>query len=278
MFEDQESTEDPQVILIPISDDPESMAEVLIQDELPQKFLDAIDISNKQGIAELIACLILRQHQASLEKDEILRFVKRNERVLRTDAWEFLFTILIDAAKKVEVEEGEGSKKISIFLKYFITQVQQALDGKPEKMDVISDRLLWLLAALSMSVSNGSVSYADGLKILNKKEHKDRISHSSIDYLFKDFMKTVGSPQQPSTEYVMFVAECALITEDILGASFGLALLSYIDPPDQTDPWLDLISRLSTFLEKNDKLFAQGKEFMQRIFSRYHQEVSEDDF
>lgn len=279
VFEDHESTDDPQVVLITISDDPESMAEAFFQQNAPpQKFLDEIDISNEQGIGELIAYLLLRQRQASLEKDEILRFVKRNERVLRTGALEFLFTTLIDAAEKVEVEEGKGGKKISIFLKYFVTQVQHALDGNPDKMDIISDRLLWLLAALSMSVSNGSISYADGLKILNKKEHKDRMSHSSIDYLFNDFKETIGSLSQPSTEYVMFIAECALIKEDILGAATGLFLLSYIAPLDETDPWLDLISRLSTFLEKNDKLFGRGKEFTQRVFSRYHQEVSEDDF
>jgi hypothetical protein len=272
---DQENT-NLQFVRIPVSDDPEGMAEMLIQASLPRKFLDQIDISNDQGAYELAACLALRQHQASLEKDEIIRFTKRNERALRADALKPLIDA-ISTSKQVEEKLGKARDLFVIF-EYFVTQVQHVLEGNPNKVDVKSDRLLWLIYALSLSVSAGFISYDKGLRILNKKEHKERISPLSVTFFIKDFIESIETPQQPGTEYLMFIIECALISNNITYATVGLLLLDRLDPPKEIGPWLDLISRLNTYLEKNGQVPSEGKKFIRRAFSRYRQKVHEDDF
>ncbi len=272
--------EDQNWAIVPISGDPEAMAKMLIQDSLPRKFLDEVDISNDQGVEELLGRLMQRQYQASLEKDEIIRFTKRNERPLKdgvlkqiADTSHFL------AFKQFEEEEG-GKNPLAFFkfIDYFLTQVQRALAGNPDEIDVKSDRLLWLIHALGLSVSDSYISYAEGLRILNKQEHRERISHSSIVFFIRVFLDNIEAPEQPTTEYLMFVIECALIAGNRGGVATGLLFLGHLNPPKEIDSWLDLLNRANGFLEESGGVPSESKAFIQRAFSRFRREVDEDDF
>jgi hypothetical protein len=93
-----------------------------------------------------------------------------------------------------------------------------------------------------------------------------------------DFVQSIESIQQPPIEHLMFIAESALISEIVDAASMSLALLELFNPPGEIEAWLDLINHLSTFLEQHNRLTPEGQEFIQRVNSRYHEEVPEDDF
>src|SRR2546428_880157 len=97
-----------RVEVVSLEGDAEQIAEALISGSLPATFLDEIDMADDRGKARLIACLMLRQQQASLEKDEIVRFVARNRRALNSGELSVL-DLLIEGSK--QQEGGEGFSK-----------------------------------------------------------------------------------------------------------------------------------------------------------------------
>jgi hypothetical protein len=264
--------DDLKVEIISLDAEPEQIAEDLIRDSLPKTFLDQIDISDEQGISRLMACLLLRQHQASLEKDEIIRFVERNRRALGAGGLDLL-RLLIEAGKKVE--GGEGLAK---FFEYFSEQVAAALAGRPQDIDVKSDRLLWLLYALAQRISSGSFQYEAAIKILAKPEHSDRISPLSLKFLLYDYADSVGRSSEVSTEYVMLIDECALMTQNVPAAAAATALLAKLPPPTDVPPFVDLMQRAKAFLTANGRDVEDTDAALARLRSRFEESVADDDF
>src|SRR5262249_5697121 len=183
--------------IIGLDGNPEEIADDLIRGSLPKTFIDEIDISTQEGLGRFFACLMLRRNQASLEKDEIIRFVDRNRTALKGGALE-LVEKLAEVGAKVD-----GGEALGRFFEYVLKQLRAALAGRPQDIDVKSDRLLWLVYALASQVSGGKLPYADALHILSKPEHRQRISSLSLLFMLKDFGESLGKTSEVSTEYVL---------------------------------------------------------------------------
>jgi hypothetical protein len=190
---------------VSIEGDPDSVAENLIRSHLPEKFLDEVSLDSDEGIAELLWLLIRRMGHASIEKDELIRFVQRNERPLRAKVLKML-PEMAEAAKASDEKFGE-------YFDYFHENVQLALAGKTDKMDMRSDRLFWLLFALTQQLDSNLISYAKARDLIARPQTADRISEHQLVYMFYDFADALETPQQASTTLMMLLTECAIIAK-----------------------------------------------------------------
>jgi hypothetical protein len=259
-------------IIIPMSDDPEEMAQNMIADSLPKTFLYEIDISNEQGLSRLIACLLLRQQQASLEKDELIRFVERNRKALNSGAYKLLTAM---AAAGARIQGGENLK---FYLEYFNENVGHLLNGHPELVNVKSDRLLWLLWALANSLENSKISYQKALSILAKPDNKERISPLSLGFMYQDYGETIGAENQPSTEYPMLILECALLSKNVAMVKVGALILAGSPAATDTQSWLDLAQRTHRFLSERGQTDTETAKFLRNAEKLSGRRIGEDDF
>jgi hypothetical protein len=255
-----------------MSDDPEELARNLLADSLPKTFLDEIDISSEQGLSRLLACLILRQQQASLEKDELIRFVERNRKALNSGAYKLL------KAMEAAGAGVAGGENLKLYLHYFNENIGHLLNGHPESVDVKSDRLLWLLWALANFLENSKITYQKALSILAKREYKERISPLSLQFMYKDYGDTIGSENQMGSEFPMLILECALLSQNISMVRVGALILSQLPAPSDSKAWLDLAQRTHRFLSERGQADQQTIKFLRNAEKRSGHRIGEDDF
>jgi hypothetical protein len=191
--------------IVSIEGDPDAVAENLIRPHLPEKFLDDVSLDSDEGIAELLWLLIRRMGHASIEKDELIRFVQRNERPLRAKVLKML-PEMAEAAKASDEKFGE-------YFDYFHENVQLALAGKTDKINMRSDRLFWLLFALTQQLDSNLITYAKARDLIARPQTTERISEHQLVYMFYDFADALETPQQASTTLMMLLTECAIIAK-----------------------------------------------------------------
>lgn len=258
-------------VVVSLEGQPEQIAEDLIRDSLPKTFLDQIDISTEEGKGKLLACLMLRQHQASLEKDEILRFVDRNQGALKAGELKIV-RLFAQVGEKVE-----GGAKLASFFEYFTEQIDAALAGRPQDINVKSDRLLWLLYALAQKLSEKSLRYETALEIISKPAHRDRISPLSLEFMIYDFAEFLGTANETPTEYVMLIDECALLSQNVPAVEAATGLLGKINPPTDIKPFLNLMLRARTFLAANGKSIKDVDATITKFQARFGELVEDND-
>lgn len=257
---------------IGLDGDPEQVAEALIRSSLPKTQLDEIDIRDEAGLSRLFACLLLRRHQASLEKDEILRFVDRNRAPLRSGALDLLQKL---SEAGTHVEGGEG---ISQFFDYFATAVSAAIEGRPQDIDIKSDRLLWLLYALGHQLAQGAIGYSPAVSIIRNPQNTNRISPLSLIFMLKDYAESLDTPNQPPIEYLLLILECALISRNVAAVKVTIAILSKSPAPRDSGSFLDLLVRTQEFAKSEKFETAEIEEGLERYRSRFRGKVADDDF
>ena len=258
--------------VIGLEGDPEQVAEDLIRNSLPKTQLDEIDIDSQEGLARLFACLMLRMNQASLEKDEIIRFVDRNRRPLKSGKLELLQK-LAEAGSHVE-----GGEKLSRFFEYFSKAVSSALEGRPQDIDLKSDRLLWLLYALGHQLSAGKIDYGRAMAILYKPQHRNRISPLSLWFMLKDFADTIDTASQTPVEYVLLILECAIASHNAPAADATSAVLGRMPAPRDPASFINVMERARELLVAAGRNTTEIDDSLKRYAGRFRREVPDDDF
>ena len=114
--------------------------------------------------------------------------------------------------------------------------------------------------------------------MLAKPEHSDRISPLSLKFLLYDYADSVGRSSEVSTEYVMLIDECALMTQNVPAAAAATALLAKLPPPTDVPPFVDLMQRAKTFLKANGRDVEDTAAALARLRSRFEESVADDDF
>lgn len=183
---------------------PDEIAADLIRPHLPATLLDEIVLTDNESLPRLLAVLITRMGRASIEKDEMIRFVERNRAHQLAEAVDFL-RIATDAAGKIDDE------RTAAYFAYVRENLEFAVSGEHARMDMRSDRLFWLIYALSTQFESGAIQWKAAVALLQRPETAQRISEHQLVYMVKDWADAIGSPQQMSVILPMLVAECALI-------------------------------------------------------------------
>ncbi|MFP5245518.1 MAG: hypothetical protein ACLGH0_02400 [Thermoanaerobaculia bacterium] len=269
------SSDDPQVVYTEVTNDPESMAEQFIATELPRFFLDQIDLDNPMGLAQFLFAVVTRPGRASLEKDEILRFVDRNRKFLSGKDGEKVLRHIREAAEEAEKEEGDGAS-VGKFLDYLYEHLRHAIDGHPERIDVKSDRLLWLVYSCALSADSDKISYKKAVEILRKPEHRQRISTLTLMFMLHDYAGTIGEASQPSPLYLMLIAECGMIGDIPPAVTTAIQFLAMMPAPADAAQLRDLVTRAKRWLAERNMQRDEIDAFDQRLRARFDR-VSDDD-
>ena len=260
-----------RVIDVPLDGSPEETAAGLIANALPETFLSDLDLS---GTAEppptaLFKNLITRQHYAAVEYDEMVQFVDRNRALLQDGR---LLSIMQFAAKARPVEG------VTPWLLSMIEQIRHVVNGQAELVTLVSDRLLYLCAALDIHIDAELLTFAEAQRILAKPESFARMRPPAIKNLFRDYTKNMESLDGPRVPYVMVITECALMTGLTTGQLVGAALLAKLPPPADVQAWLDQQERLRKRLRDADSWSPQLEQSYERAKSRFAKPNADDDF
>jgi hypothetical protein len=256
------------LVQVPLDQPPEALAEALIADALPQQPLDAVRLESKLDAMALLMYLTRRAHEAAIEKEELIAFAEANRGVADLQMVELL---------ERAVANVEGEDALTEYLNYILQNMRHAVAGDYDAIDLRSDRLLWLIMALSMQLASGLIEYEPARAILAKPEHSRHISPAALQYQTLDYVSAFETPHATNCEYIMLVAECALATGDRDNLAIAWVALMHSPQPRDTRSWADLIERASSALESDGRLDADGAAFAAKVRARFA-EVDEDDF
>src|SRR5262249_14521492 len=151
-------------------------------DDLPEVFLDQLDLTAPDGPEVFLEALVRRRLQASLERSEIIAFVERNRQPLEQSG---MLDLVADLAS-LQAEDDDEDKAVWAWFGEAIKQMQLVLDGHPESVDVVSSRLLWLCVALSYHVDSGRLSHSDAVGWLELPHNRERMTRHAVMYLLRD--------------------------------------------------------------------------------------------
>lgn len=249
----------------------EEVADALLAPTLPKTFIDEIVLSSEEALGRLFACLMLRKHEASLEKEEIVRFVERNRTYLDAGVLDPV-EALIEAAREVE-----GSETIVAFWSYFMEQVAHARAGALNRIDIKSDRLFWLVYAAAAQLSDDAITYRDAVALFTKPENRDRISPRTLQFMLFDYVEGIGTPHQPPIEYLLLVVECALLSDQHDAARAALSILAGLPFPRRASISADPFKRAGASLEASGAMTDDDRAVMHRLMARFQGEVTDDD-
>lgn len=251
---------------------PEQMADDLIKSSLPKAFFSDVDLATDIGKAQLLAMFVSRPRGASIEKDEIVSFVNRNKAHMR-ELMEQLLPHFREAA--ANIDGGDG---IVTFIDYFGTQARHAYAGRPELIDIKSDRLLWLIYALALQLRNGQISYTDALDCLRKPAHFDRISNLSLVFMLRDYAESLGESSQPDLDYPMLVGEAARLKNLPGAASAAFAIVVRTREAGSGENILRYLDNQLPYLASHRPLDAEDSADVERIRKRFAAPMKPEDF
>ncbi|MFI1183562.1 hypothetical protein ACH4UT_29015 [Streptomyces sp. NPDC020799] len=251
--------------------DPEATAQAYINDSLPEVFLDQIGLASAQDVRHLIDCLARRYHQASLECDEIERFVNRNKTYLRR-------TALLDKLAEA-VSQRMDDEKQRAWMLHVLLQIGQVLHGHPERLDMMSSRLLWLCLALDNHVTARIYRHDQVVAWLRRAPTRRRMTPRAVQFLAIDYHRNADTLPEPRTEYVMIISECAMLADDERAMTMAAILLRNLPPPSEgSDAWLDVRHRLRLRLSTCGAWGEEDEAALQRAVLRFSPPVADDDF
>jgi hypothetical protein len=186
---------------------PDDVAANLIAPNSPSKFLDDFILDDANSVAELFVNLMKRMGKASIEKDEMIRFVERN----RTKLLSQVVALLRAASEAAEETDKSGTESTRAYFSYVLENIELAANGKHDRMDMRSDRLFWLVYALAHQLDSGSIDWDQARELLRRPATAQRISEHQLIYMIHDWAEALDSPQQAPTTLLMLVCECAMI-------------------------------------------------------------------
>lgn len=257
------------IIQVALDGSPEEVAEALIADTLPEVFLHEVDLSGPTGWFVLSKVLFMRRYQASVEHDEIIAFVNRNRTYLEDGV---LFEVVRTVADKAQDDE------LTSWIVDLVEQMRLVLDGRPEQVDVMSSRLLWLCLALDNLLHTGRLTFDDARLVLAKPEHAARMSSSAVGYLFADYLHHMDDLDSPRVPYIMVITECAVLAGLTSLQVVGAILLGSLPPPEDPTPWIEQRRGLRTSLRAANRWSDEMEQSLTRALSRFTEHIDDDDF
>ena len=268
--EDTAPDSQPESRIVILKNSPEETAEDLIAPSLPRLFLDQIDLRSADGPGLFVEALSRRRFEASVERAEVIGFVERNRAVLERTG---LLDSFVDMAGPAIQSDDDRT-----WIYNLIDQMKHVLGGHPERVDMVSSRLLWLCVALDYHVSSGLLDHAAAVQVLRRPHNRERITRNAVMYLLGDYINSMDELDTPRSEYVLLLAECALLADDKACMGGAAVLLGNIPPVADTSAWLAVYHRLRQRLAAVGAWTAEYQAALDRIAERFDSGIPDDDF
>lgn len=255
--------------VITIEGDPDELAQRLIAPDLPSKFLDEVSIADAKGAADFIMQLIRRVSKASIEKDELIRFVERNRPNLDENFMQYL-ALATEAATRADKSTG-------LYFGYVRENIRFALARDFERMDMRSDRLLWLVYALTQLLLANKIDIVAARSCLARPDTVHRISQHQLMYMIEDFVNLIDSPQQPSMLMMVLIGECALLGKNVGPLDIACKIVLQAADPHHREETVDLVTRAVEWLRGRGDDTSALSEQLEHLKSLTRQ-IPDDDF
>lgn len=254
--------------MITIEGDPDELAHRLLEPSLPSKFLDQVSLADEKGVADFIAQLFLRMGKASIEKDELITFVERNR-----PHFDGKFMKLLTAATEAATHTDEST---GLYFGYVNENIRLALAYDFERMDMRSDRLFWLVYALTQLLESDKIDIAAARSCLARPDTVQRISRHQLLYMITDFAETLDSPQEPPMTMMLLIGECALIGRNAASLEIACRILSQHAQRRHDEEIADLVTRAVEWLRSQGEDTSSLAEQLERLEGRIRPIPDED--
>ncbi|MFC6063921.1 hypothetical protein [Streptomyces ochraceiscleroticus] len=264
-----------QYVSVELSKSPDEIANVLFGSMLPDDPLARLDLraaTGERGLALFMAALVHRLPQRSLERDEIVAFVERNRATLQHEGW---LEFLIDKLPAGRSND-EGAPLLDA-IRDAAVQMRHALRGRPQDINVISNRLLYLCIALDMKLGDDGFTYETAVAYLRRSQTQALMSDAAVMFMFADYYRNMDEIDEPRTGHVMLLTECALLADANGALLMAKVLLRGLPPPVDTAAWLDVRRRLAARLRSSGSWTAEDESSLARAVGRFTDEVPDDD-
>jgi hypothetical protein len=257
---------------VEIGDDPEEAALNILAPNLPKTRLDEIDISSEAGQAAAIARIMAVNYgKAAVEKDEIIGFVQKNKKHLVF----FINNVLQPLIEIMPMVYGDALSKYTVRI---LEGLKYADEGKYEKINVQSDKLIWLIYVLAMKLEDGKMNYDEALSYLQKPQNKERISLQTLLFMLNDYLALWDKPNRPALEYLMLMSEAARMINEPPMASASFSVVVKVGEVNTPANLLRFIENLQPFLSHLNKITEEDLASIKRIRNRYVREIDPTDF
>lgn len=254
--------------VIMIEGDPDELAHRLIEPNLPSKFLDEVSIDDEKGIADFIAQLFLRSGKASIEKDELIRFVERNRPHIDEKFMQLLALV---------TEAGTGTdESTGLYFGYVTENIRFAVARDFERMNMRSDRLFWLVYALAQLLQSDKIDITAAQSRLARPDTVQRISQHQLLYMIHDFADALDSPQEPPMTMMLLIGECALLGKNAASLKIACKILSRSAERRHHEETVDLVTRAVEWLRKWGEDTSALCEQLERLKGQTHRIPDED--
>lgn len=269
---------DPNYVSVELDKSPDEIANALFNSMLTDDPLASVNLrsaTGEEGMALFMAALVRRLVQRSLERDEVIAFVEGNRAVLEREGW---IGFLLDNLPEVdEDDEADGVAMIRT-MRDAAAQMQLALAHRPQDIQVVSNRLLYLCIALAMKIRHGDLTHEAAVRgYLARPSTRALMSEKAVLFLLSDYLRNMDDIDEPDSSYVMLVAECALFTDDISSIAVAATLLRHLPPPAGATSWLNLRQRLATRLRSCGRWNADDEASLAKAINRFAEVVTDDD-
>jgi hypothetical protein len=261
-----------EYVRVELSKSPDEISEAILAGMVREDHLTGARLSTDgaRALPLFMAALINRIPQRSLERDEIIQFVEANRSVLERTHW---IADLISSLQDADMQDAMVRS-----LLHTLTPMQYVLDGRPQDIDVISNRLLYLCVALEMKINARHLSHKEAVDgWLDRESTKKLMSRTALTFMLKDYLENMDELEESRTGYVMLMAECAMLVNQSAALQMAAILLRSLPPPADPVCWLDLRQRIGRRLRNEGHWDKADEESLMRAVSRFADPVPDDD-
>jgi hypothetical protein len=256
---------------VPLDGDAETVS-AQIAGRSASRLLSDIHLDPSDPVAHLVAYLMLRMHEMSIEKDEIAVFAEANRAILSAG--------VLDEADRVIGATSLADENFALWGRRIIDDIRLSLSGCQEFIERRSDRLLWLCMALAWQVANGKLAYRQACEVLNRPHNRRRIDRISLKWMIDDTAESSedwGPFGEFVTEYTMLIAEGCLLLGETVMVWGAFKLLRYLPPAADAKGWTDVVERCAQHFAAANALGADERSFLGRVHARFGAQISDDD-
>jgi len=197
---------------ISLDADPGQIVRSIMGVKPPSQQLSSYVLATPEEVFKPLFAFAMRGNDFPYEREELIAFVRKNERQLRQGGLASLNDVGGVVAKQLDARREFG--RIVDLIADFRRLIQLILDGQEETVDVRSETLMWLITILAQQIKGRHRDYADAVKYLARPEHRRRAGPATLRPMLTEFARGSGTPSQENVQKLYLILETALLCGD----------------------------------------------------------------
>lgn len=264
--------------MVNLDADPGTIVRWLTSKKLPSQGILNHTIVTPQDLFKPIISLSLLPTECPFEKEELIEFVRRHERVLRGGGLDLLTDFVDDVGQIDDPELRRNGRNIMAVMNSVVPQVQLILAGRADQVDVRSETLELLIQILASQVKAGIRTHPQAVAYLTTPAYRNKIGPATLRPMLMDFARGCADEEAPDSERLLLITEAAILGHETATIMAGMELIRNLPARIAVDRTVrdDLLSRCDS-VSAGDRLDSDGRSFLLEVRSRFYTEVADED-